>query len=1003
MVRQFVLFCLCAFATAVSIGGGVSDASSAIALGEHAPCATRLSAEVALSGPWHVEGNGFAGEAKLPGTLASAHLGKRWTVRDFQTTMDLPQSEALVQEWQYVGKAVWTRAVELSAADCEHPMELFLERVMWESEAYWDGASLGACDSLATPHVHAVPRKLLTPGRHELKLVIDNSCRYGFSRQSHAYGPNMQAVWNGVLGRVELRRAHPLRKVRVFTSAPSGGKLEIETSAEVAEVEVEGLKTSGWKRVGDRIVVSLAEEPTWWNEFHPALYIVRVKAKDGFERRIRFGFRSVGTEGRLLTLNGVKIFTRGNVENANFAKDGVPWMDKGEWLRVFRMLKEEDGVNAVRFHTWCPPEAAFAAADELGMILHPEAGIWTDRWMSEGDEVGNGKPVDEFVRREMKSIADAYGNSPSYFSLSIGNELGNSNFETMEKWVTEHKRYDPRALCYASSARKLTKADDFSLSHVVPGKGLARERLKPHTDWDYEDIYSAATIPTVAHEIGQWPVYPIWEELFAPFTGTMRPWNLTRHRDTAERKNALRFQRKYHAASAKLNRLIYKEEVESFLRTPSCEGLQLLEVQDYTGQAEALVGWRDPFYALKTGFQGMPSFSNVWGATCYLARFPRFTYVVGETYRAKLQVRNLTERPFEKGRAFPYELGGRKGEVRLAEPIAPGDVKTVGEVECELTDSMTRGRQTLRFGCNEWNFWVYPREDSCAPPNGVVQTDDVSRMRLALAEGRTVLYTGPSFKSAKGQFKSVYWSARWFPVANTTAAALGTWFDVRHPVFAGFVTDDFTDWQWYSLAQGATVHALKGLPEDYCPMALSVNDFHFSDFTATMFEVLVGKGRLFVCGYDLGKDTPEAKRLRASVCEYLAGEPAKGTVRMPEKWIDEEFEAVAPPDLSDAVYDVSTNWTGRVFKMEIRGVPPTTGDVRVDFRQPAAGLTSGRGLLEGRVFEVPFTEKKGAKAHVMLPVVREDFLDGRLEIEVNLMTGSALGVERVRVIPRKER
>ena len=360
-------------------------------------------ADVTLSGTWHVEGDGIAGEAKLPGTLAEAHLGKRWTVHDFETTMDLPQSEALVQEWQYVGKTTWTRSVDLSAADCEHPMELFLERVMWASEAFWDGVSLGQCDSLATPHVHEVPHKVLTPGRHELRIVIDNACRYNFSRQSHAYGPNMQAVWNGVLGRVELRRVHPLRASRVFASAPSGGKLEVETPDDVADVVVEGLKTSGWERRGARIVVSLAEEPVYWNEFHPALYTVLLKAKDGFEHSIRFGFRSVGTEGRLLTLNGVKIFTRGNVENANFAKDGVPWMEKGEWLRVFKMLKDEDGVNAVRFHTWCPPEAAFQAADELGIILHPEAGIWTDKWMSDGDEVGNGKPVDGFVRREMKA------------------------------------------------------------------------------------------------------------------------------------------------------------------------------------------------------------------------------------------------------------------------------------------------------------------------------------------------------------------------------------------------------------------------------------------------------------------------------------------------------------------------------------------------------------------------------------------------------------------------
>ena len=123
---------------------------------------------------------------------------------------------------------------------------------------------------------------------------------------------------------------------------------------------------------------------------------------------------------------------------------------------------------------------------------------------------------------------------------------------------------------------------------------------------------------------------------------------------------------------------------------------------------------------------------------------------------------------------------------------------------------------------------------------------------------------------------------------------------------------------------------------------------------------------------------------------------------MPASWLDGEFGAAKLPNLSGSVYDVSTNWTGRSFKMEIRGVPPTTGDVRIDFHQPEKGLTSGRGLLEGRVFEVPFTEELGAKTHVMLPVVREDFLDGRLDLSVNLMTGSALAVDRIRIIPKKE-
>lgn len=141
--------------------------------------------------------------------------------------------------------------------------------------------------------------------------------------------------------------------------------------------------------------------------------------------------------------------------------------------------------------------------------------------MQNADEVGNGKAVDLFVQRELKAIADAY-------------------------------------------------EDDFALSHQIHDVGLARERLFPKTDWDYEDVYSKSTVPTIAHEIGQWPVYPIWQELLPKFTGMMRPWNISRHYDTAVRRNALRFTDEYHAASARLNRIIYKEEVESFLRTPSC-------------------------------------------------------------------------------------------------------------------------------------------------------------------------------------------------------------------------------------------------------------------------------------------------------------------------------------------------------------------------------------------------------------------------------------------------
>ncbi len=139
-----------------------------------------------LGGEWRVTAKGVDTTVGLPGTLAGEKIGRRWVEEDFRTSMDFPQMKALTQEYQFVGEAVYTREVELSEADCRQDLELYLDRVMWSCEAFFDGRSLGRNDSLATPHVHAVPRELLKPGRHEIRLVIDNSNRYGFSRYSHS-------------------------------------------------------------------------------------------------------------------------------------------------------------------------------------------------------------------------------------------------------------------------------------------------------------------------------------------------------------------------------------------------------------------------------------------------------------------------------------------------------------------------------------------------------------------------------------------------------------------------------------------------------------------------------------------------------------------------------------------------------------------------------------------------------------------------------------------------
>ena len=186
-----------------------------------------------LAGEWRVSGEGIEGVVRLPGTLADAKLGRHMTAADWMADTNRASKGALTREWQYRGKAVYEREIELTEEEARHPLELVMERVMLYSELAIDGEMVGSCDSLATEHVYPIPRRLTKPGRHTIRLTLDNSNRYNFSEWAHSYGPVMQSVWHGVVGEFALRRQSPLRKARVFASWPANGRLMVEVPEEV--------------------------------------------------------------------------------------------------------------------------------------------------------------------------------------------------------------------------------------------------------------------------------------------------------------------------------------------------------------------------------------------------------------------------------------------------------------------------------------------------------------------------------------------------------------------------------------------------------------------------------------------------------------------------------------------------------------------------------------------------------------------------------------------------
>ena len=104
------------------------------------------------------------------------------------------------------------------------------------------------------------------------------------------------------------------------------------------------------------------------------------------EKTVSFGIRTFGDDGHgHLSLNGRRIFLRSEANCAEFPETGYIPMEKEAWKNILQTYKDY-GINMVRFHSHCPPEAAFFAADEMGILMQPELSHWDPKHAFEFDE-----------------------------------------------------------------------------------------------------------------------------------------------------------------------------------------------------------------------------------------------------------------------------------------------------------------------------------------------------------------------------------------------------------------------------------------------------------------------------------------------------------------------------------------------------------------------------------------------------------------------------------------
>ena len=466
----------------------------------------------------------------------------------------------------YVGVAWYQRDVDVPEAWRGRRVVLFMERPRWESTVWVDSAEVGSNNSLVAPHEYDLGE--LAPGRHRLTVRVNSSMILPYRPDAHSVSDSLAGSWNGIVGRIELTstgkvwieeaRAYPevsKRSVRieVLVGAPEeydagragpgeeshsgGGRWTVSAggvSAPVvwaerrgeSSVQISGFRPFGWRATLD---VPLGPGAKLWDEFSPNLNRLTLRLRgDGVDesREVVFGLREFKAEGHDFVVNGRKTNLRGTHHGGDFPLTGYPPTDVEYWRRILRVNKEW-GINHVRFHSFCPPEAAFTAADELGIYLQPEPGMW--------NEISPGTPMNDMLYVETERMIRAYGNHPSFVMLSASNEPKGRWKAALTGWAAYFRSEDDRRLYTTGTGhtdREIPDPEEAADYLVV--QRLGEKMLRGQSAWfgrDYRASLEGIRIPVLAHELGQWVAYPDYS-VIDKFKGYMRPGNYEIFRDS---------------------------------------------------------------------------------------------------------------------------------------------------------------------------------------------------------------------------------------------------------------------------------------------------------------------------------------------------------------------------------------------------------------------------------------------------------------------------------------
>ena len=794
----------------------------------------------------------------------------------------------LTPEHYYVGYAWYRHNAEIPRMWKKNRVILFLERPHIETTVFVNGKEVGHQMSLSVPHEYDITDYVKFGKNNSIAIKIYNGIEnVGVGQDSHSVTDQTQGNWNGIVGKIELRSQKSIFTVKTFPDLTTGNVKVL---------------------VNDKEYNLKIDNPQPWSEFTPILYTRSIVYR-GDTIPVTFGFRKIEVKERDIMLNGRPIYVRGTVENCNFPLTGYPPTDVESWKKIIQKCKDY-GINTMRFHSYCPPEAAFIAADSLGFYLQPEGPSWPNH----GVKLNHGQHIDQYLTEETKKICDYYGNHPSFVMMAAGNEPAGDWVTWCNNWVNTMKEYDNRHIYCGASVGGGWAWDNLSEYHVKGGaRGLDWDHNAPQctddyfTQIEYPRNYKGKepnNSPIIAHEQGQWCAFPDFKER-SLYTGPYKAKNFDIFEDLLNKNGMASQAEKFLYASGKLQVTAYKYEIERNLRTKDYSGFLLLGLNDYSGQGTALVGPLNVFWKEK-GYVDSKQWKEFCGDIVPLAKFPKFVFQNTDTLNIPIEVYNASEGEI-KDADIIYSIVDKDMHndiiAKYNATIKYGKNNEIRPISQQLNGIKTPSKLTLKVSVNgntnEWDFWVYPAKVEMPKTKDIYITDtlDSKAIKILTNGGKVLITAGGKIRygnDVKQTYLPVFWNTSWFKMRppHTTGAYIMN----NHPIFKDFTTDSWQNINWWELVNKAQVMNLQEFPEEYQPIYQPIDTWHVSRKLGMIVEANVLKGKLLMTTFDINNNLNKrivARQLRKSILEYMSSNEFKPEITLDIKVIRDLFEKEA--------------------------------------------------------------------------------------------------------------